>query len=135
MTKTFGDITHPDDLEADWKQTRLLLAGEIENYSMEKRYYRKDGSIVWVNLTRFPDAQGGRFARLLHFRCRGHLRAQAGRREAARKGGAAVVWHRGQPGWASSSGTCRPTAPSGRTSGCTKSSVIPAPTARSARRS
>jgi PAS domain S-box-containing protein len=51
MTKTFGDITHPDDLESDWNQARRLLAGEIENYSMEKRYYRKDGSIVWVSLT------------------------------------------------------------------------------------
>src|SRR5262249_61459694 len=51
MTKTFGDISHPDDLESDWNQARRLLAGEIENYSMEKRYYRKDGSIVWVNLT------------------------------------------------------------------------------------
>jgi PAS domain S-box-containing protein len=52
MTQTFGDITHPDDLEADWKQARLLLAGKIENYSTDKRYYRKDGSIVWINLTR-----------------------------------------------------------------------------------
>jgi PAS domain S-box-containing protein len=51
MTKTFGDITHPGDLEADWERARLLLAGELENYSMEKRYYRKDGSIVWINLT------------------------------------------------------------------------------------
>src|SRR5262245_34402312 len=51
MAKTFGDITHPDDLESDWNQARRLLAGEIENYSMEKRYYRKDGSIVWANLT------------------------------------------------------------------------------------
>jgi PAS domain S-box-containing protein len=51
MTKTFGDITHPDDLEADWNQARRLLVGEIENYSMEKRYYRKDGSVVWINLT------------------------------------------------------------------------------------
>src|SRR5215813_4439415 len=51
MTKIFGDITHPNDLESDWNQARRLLAGEIENYSMEKRYYRKDGSTVWVNLT------------------------------------------------------------------------------------
>jgi PAS domain S-box-containing protein len=51
MTKTFGDITHPDDLEADQNQARRLLAGEIENYSIEKRYYHKDGSVVWVNLT------------------------------------------------------------------------------------
>src|SRR5215467_7117791 len=51
MTKTFDDITHPDDLEADWNQAQRLLVGEIENYSMEKRYYRKDGSIVWIYLT------------------------------------------------------------------------------------
>jgi PAS domain S-box-containing protein len=51
MTKTFGDITHPDDLEWDWNQARRLLAGEIENCSMEKRYYHKDGSVVWVNVT------------------------------------------------------------------------------------
>src|SRR6266498_4208132 len=51
ISKTFGDITHPDDLESDWNQARRLLAGEIENYSLEKRYYRKDGSIVWVNKT------------------------------------------------------------------------------------
>jgi PAS domain S-box-containing protein len=51
MTKTFGDITHHDDLDADWNQARRLLAGEIKNYSMEKRYYRKDGSVVWINLT------------------------------------------------------------------------------------
>jgi PAS domain S-box-containing protein len=52
LTKTFSDITHPDDLDADWKQAWRLFAGEIENYSMEKRYFRKDGSIVWANLTR-----------------------------------------------------------------------------------
>ncbi|MGH9769471.1 MAG: PAS domain S-box protein [Blastocatellia bacterium] len=51
MAKTFSDITHPDDLDADWNHARRLLAGEIENYSMEKRYNRKDGSVVWGNLT------------------------------------------------------------------------------------
>jgi len=52
MTKTFDDITHPDDMESDWNQARRLFAGEIENYTIEQRYYLKDGSIVWVNLTR-----------------------------------------------------------------------------------
>jgi PAS domain S-box-containing protein len=51
MMKTFADITHPEDLEADWRQARQLLAGEIETYSMEKRYLRRDGSTIWVNLT------------------------------------------------------------------------------------
>jgi PAS domain S-box-containing protein len=52
LTKTFSDITHPDDLDVDWKQAQRLFAVEIENYSMEKRYFRKDGSIIWANLTR-----------------------------------------------------------------------------------
>ena len=48
---TFQDITHPDDLGEDLDQLRRLLAGEIETYSMEKRYFRKDGSVVWIDLT------------------------------------------------------------------------------------
>jgi PAS domain S-box-containing protein len=51
MTKTFSDITHPDDLEQDLGVMRRMLANEIETYLREKRYYRKDGSVVWVNLT------------------------------------------------------------------------------------
>src|SRR5262249_31781369 len=51
MAKTFGDITHPDDLEQDLGAMRRMLAGEVETYFREKRYYRKDGSVVWVNLT------------------------------------------------------------------------------------
>ncbi|BAL22368.1 sensor histidine kinase [Azoarcus sp. KH32C] len=48
---TFQDITHPDDLEADLDQVQRMLAGEIETYSLEKRYLRKGGAIVWINLT------------------------------------------------------------------------------------
>jgi PAS domain S-box-containing protein len=51
LEKTFQEITHPDDLDADLVQAGQLLVGDIETYSMEKRYYRKDGSIVWINLT------------------------------------------------------------------------------------
>ncbi|MCC5613888.1 PAS domain S-box protein [Nostoc sp. CHAB 5836] len=47
----FQEIAHPDDLEVDWENTRRVLAQEINGYSLEKRYIRKDGSIVWVNLT------------------------------------------------------------------------------------
>jgi PAS domain S-box-containing protein len=43
--------THPDDLEKDLDQTRRLIAGEIETYSMEKRLLRKDDSVLWINLT------------------------------------------------------------------------------------
>jgi two-component system cell cycle sensor histidine kinase/response regulator CckA len=48
---TFQDITHPEDLETDLDHVRQVLADEIKTYSMEKRYIRKDGAVVWVNLT------------------------------------------------------------------------------------
>ena len=48
---TFQAVTHPDDLEANLMNLRRVLAGEITTFSMEKRYVRKDQSLVWVNLT------------------------------------------------------------------------------------
>jgi PAS domain S-box-containing protein len=51
MACSFQDITHPEDLDSDLEQMQALLAGEIEQYSMEKRYLRKDGSPIWINLT------------------------------------------------------------------------------------
>ncbi|YAG17814.1 histidine kinase [Nostoc sp. DSM 114161] len=48
---TFQDITHPEDLEADLQYVEHILADRIQTYSMEKRYFRKDNSIVWVNVT------------------------------------------------------------------------------------
>ena len=49
--KTFQEITHANDLDKDLGQFAKLLRGEIDGYSMEKRYYHKDGHVVWVNLT------------------------------------------------------------------------------------
>lgn len=51
LTATFQDITHPDDLNTDLDHVRQMLAHELDTYSMEKRYLRKDGNIVWTNLT------------------------------------------------------------------------------------
>lgn len=48
---TFQDITHPEDLESDLGQLKALIAGDIPHYQMEKRYFRKDGELIWVNLT------------------------------------------------------------------------------------
>src|SRR5215204_5696781 len=48
---TFQEITHPEDLEGNLAQLRRLLADELRTYTMEKRYLKRDGSIVWVNLT------------------------------------------------------------------------------------
>lgn len=51
LARTFQDITHPDDLDIDLAYVRQMLAGEIQMYTLEKRYFRKDGTIVWINLT------------------------------------------------------------------------------------
>ncbi len=51
MSVTYMDITHPDDLPADLDNMEKLKAGEIQTYTMEKRYLHMDGSITWVNLT------------------------------------------------------------------------------------
>ncbi len=48
---TFRDITYPDDLALSLEQTRLLLAGEIDRFEMEKRYVRKGGSTAWGHLS------------------------------------------------------------------------------------
>ena len=51
MGMRFQEITHPDDLNADENLYRKLLDGEMDHYMVEKRYLRKEGHIVWVNLT------------------------------------------------------------------------------------
>lgn len=52
LQQNLDDLTYPDDLTNDHELTRQLLAGEIPHYSIEKRYIRKDNSIVWITLTR-----------------------------------------------------------------------------------
>lgn len=47
----FQQITHPDDLNADEALLARLNAREIPRYTMEKRYIRPDGTVIWVNLT------------------------------------------------------------------------------------
>ena len=58
---TFQDLTYPDDLDADIAQMSRLLSGEIERYSMEKRYYRSDGSLIWalLSVSLVRDKDGG----------------------------------------------------------------------------
>jgi PAS domain S-box-containing protein len=47
-------ITHPDDLQEDMNNFKRLVAGEIKMYSMDKRYIKPDGSVVWVNMIVAP---------------------------------------------------------------------------------
>ena len=48
---TFQDITHPEDLNNDLVLLEQLLESKIDRYQLEKRYIRKDGSLVWVEIT------------------------------------------------------------------------------------
>lgn len=43
---TWAELTHPEDIDADTEQFTRLLAGEIENYSMEKRFISHSGKII-----------------------------------------------------------------------------------------
>lgn len=50
LQKTFQDITHPDDLGVSVGSLMALLRGDLTALEHEKRYLRKDGSPVWVEL-------------------------------------------------------------------------------------
>ncbi len=47
LATTFQDLTHPDDLDADLDLVSSVLNGELEDYTLEKRYFHRDGHIVW----------------------------------------------------------------------------------------
>jgi PAS domain S-box-containing protein len=51
MALTFQEITHPDDLSKDISALKRLYLYEIDSYEMDKRYIKKDKSIVWIHLT------------------------------------------------------------------------------------
>lgn len=57
---TFADVTAPEEVSRDKEARQRLLAGDIDNYYVEKRYLRKDGTSVWANLSvgAVRDAQG-----------------------------------------------------------------------------
>jgi diguanylate cyclase (GGDEF)-like protein/PAS domain S-box-containing protein len=48
---TFLQVTYPEDKGLEQESIRQLLANEIWHFSLEKRYVRKDGDVIWINLT------------------------------------------------------------------------------------
>ncbi len=48
---TFIELTHPDERADSLKQFQELLVGKCSHFNLEKRYLRKDGCLVWVNLS------------------------------------------------------------------------------------
>jgi len=51
LATAFHAITHPEDRSIDLEKRTQMLTGKIGHYTREKRYLRKDGGIIWVNLT------------------------------------------------------------------------------------
>ena len=51
LATTCRDITFPDDLNADRPMVHNMLAGKIDRYTIEKRYIKKNGNIIWVRLS------------------------------------------------------------------------------------
>gem|GEM_PF-634802 len=45
------DVSHPDDMAKNNEYRNQLLQREIAGFNMRKRYFRKDGSMIWINLT------------------------------------------------------------------------------------
>ena len=46
--------THPDDADPDREGFRKQIAGELEFYSVEKRFIRKDGRVIWLSVRSSP---------------------------------------------------------------------------------
>jgi PAS domain S-box-containing protein len=69
LQKSWPELTHPDDLAADIQQFNRVMAGEIDGYSMDKRFIRKDGTVVdttlWVDCVRRTDGAVDYFVALV----------------------------------------------------------------------
>ena len=51
LQRTFAEITHPDDVRADVELAGRLFRNEIPLYQLRKRYLKKNGEVIWINLT------------------------------------------------------------------------------------
>jgi PAS domain S-box-containing protein len=50
LTQKFSELTYPEDISKNIHLFEEMVAGRRDHYWLEKRYYHKDGSIVWANL-------------------------------------------------------------------------------------
>ncbi len=59
LNRTFLDITHPEDVEASKNRYQQMMRGEVDSYRIEKRYIRKDGRVIWVDVSVSPVRTSG----------------------------------------------------------------------------
>lgn len=66
LTRSWKDMTHPDDLTVGAEEIRELFAGQRDSFAVEKRYLRGDGQVVWaqVNVALIRDDDGTPLFRL-----------------------------------------------------------------------
>lgn len=59
-TLTFNDISHPDDLPRNLQGLKQIDQGKLDKFRMEKRFLRKNGDVIWTNITVsvVPDPEG-----------------------------------------------------------------------------
>ena len=46
-----NEITHPDDIQISLEYHKKLMTGELEHYTIEKRYKHKSGGYIWVEMS------------------------------------------------------------------------------------
>lgn len=51
ISKKFPDVTHPEDIEMGWENIRKIIAGEKDSFNLEKRYIRKNGEVIWGDVS------------------------------------------------------------------------------------
>lgn len=68
-SKSWVDLTHPDDLAADVSLFDRVLKGELDSYSLEKRFLRRDGGLLYADIAvrcvRKPDRTVDYFVALI----------------------------------------------------------------------
>jgi PAS domain S-box-containing protein len=52
INHSYIEIAHPDDLPQSLEQVRRVIEDNTVSIAYEKRYIRKDGEYIWVNVTR-----------------------------------------------------------------------------------
>jgi PAS domain S-box-containing protein len=50
-SQRFTDFTHPEDVDSSIKSVQTLVSGQRGHFQMQKRYIRRDGSVIWGNVS------------------------------------------------------------------------------------
>jgi len=104
----WSELTHPDDLQADIAQFERVMAGEIDGYTLDKRWIRKDGQVLYTTMSanslRASDGTVQFFIGLVQDITARHAAEEALRRSEANLAHAQRISHSGSWSWDAASG-------------------------------